>query len=361
MSPHDKLRENAEAITFCQAFLKAAPEQRYLFGINTYAKSISNQIEVAGFIDDFYPEPLYQGRPVIKSQNVPLDSLVVSTLLGRPLTARKLLGDLNIRHLDYFSFHTYSGLLNQPVRFWGEANKEIEENMQWYVDLYDRLADAESKDAFWRIISFRLTSNLDYLEGFTDRQAQQYFEPFLQLKSQGEIFVDIGGYEGETTQAFIDACPEYKEVYFFEPDQRNMDAAKLALSTHSNIHYIQKGAFNKQGSCHFSSNGSVSTIEQEGDQKIQLDTVDNQVNGAVTFIKMDIEGAEQKAIEGARKTIADNHPLLAISVYHLAADMRTIPQQILDIRDDYGIYVRHYTEGVVETIMFFIPHTRRMI
>lgn len=32
-----------------------------------------------------------------------------------------------------------------------------------------------------------------------------------------------------------------------------------------------------------------------------------------------------------------------------------IPEQIFTIRDDYEIYMRHYTEGTDETVMFFIP------
>lgn len=29
--------------------------------------------------------------------------------------------------------------------------------------------------------------------------------------------------------------------------------------------------------------------------------------------------------------------------------------QVLSIRDDYKIYVRHYTEGLGESVMYFIP------
>jgi hypothetical protein len=42
-------------------------------------------------------------------------------------------------------------------------------------------------------------------------------------------------------------------------------------------------------------------------------------------------------------------------VYHQASDLWRIPQEIFSIRDDYTIYLRHYTEGVTETVMFFMP------
>ena len=70
---------------------------------------------------------------------------------------------------------------------------------------------------------------------------------------------------------------------------------------------------------------------------------------------MDIEGAEGVAIDGAKNTIMKCHPRMAICVYHKADDLWKIPEQIFSIRDDYKIYLRHYTEGVDETVIFFIP------
>ncbi len=76
---------------------------------------------------------------------------------------------------------------------------------------------------------------------------------------------------------------------------------------------------------------------------------------------MDIEGYEQKAIEGAKKIIRTYHPRLAISVYHQKNDFWKIPELILNIRTDYDIYLRHYTEGISETIMFFIPSSKTTV
>ena len=75
----------------------------------------------------------------------------------------------------------------------------------------------------------------------------------------------------------------------------------------------------------------------------------------LTFLKMDIEGAELGALDGARDTIARCKPRLAICVYHNPSDMWQIPQKILSIHRGYDLYLRHYTEGVTETVMFFIP------
>ena len=70
---------------------------------------------------------------------------------------------------------------------------------------------------------------------------------------------------------------------------------------------------------------------------------------------MDLEGWELKALHGTKKHILENHPKLAISIYHNSADFRKVPEFILSLRDDYDLYLRHYSEGWSETVMYFIP------
>ncbi len=70
---------------------------------------------------------------------------------------------------------------------------------------------------------------------------------------------------------------------------------------------------------------------------------------------MDIEGAELNAIDGAAATIARAHPRLALSIYHNAGDFWRVPERVLGIRSDYKLYIRHYTESIYETVMFFQP------
>ena len=70
---------------------------------------------------------------------------------------------------------------------------------------------------------------------------------------------------------------------------------------------------------------------------------------------MDIEGGEINAIEGAKNVIRKFTPKLAISVYHNLSDFWEIPFKVLQINKKYNIYLRHYTEGLAETVMFFIP------
>ena len=74
--------------------------------------------------------------------------------------------------------------------------------------------------------------------------------------------------------------------------------------------------------------GSVVFQHESEGPKVLLTTIDNaaelQLN-KVDFIKMDIEGAELKALEGAVETISRFNPRLAITLEHRREDQADIP------------------------------------
>jgi len=347
---HDEIATN-----FCNQFIAAPPEKRYIFGVNNYGERIADKLDIAAFIDDFTTDTEHMGKPILKTSDIPPDGLVISTLLGKPLTAKRVLSDASVNFLDFFSFYSYSGLELGSVRFWSDFNKEFEANREQYEEIYGRLIDDESKDVFTRIINFRLTADLSYMDGFSDREKFQYFEPFLNLEKSNEVFVDVGGFDGYTSLEFIKTCPDYKAIYFFEPEEKNMLVAKENLAGHNNVHFIQKGLSDNKATVNFSAGGSISAITEDGDYEIEVDALDQMISEAVTFIKMDIEGAESSAIEGAREIIHRDLPTMALCVYHYPDDLWKIASQVFSIRADYDLYLRHYTEGVAETVMFFIP------
>lgn len=63
--------------------------------------------------------------------------------------------------------------------------------------------------------------------------------------------------------------------------------------------------------------GVSSNISEDGDQIIEVGAIDQlNLGQRITFIKMDIEGAEKDALYGAKKIIMSDKPTLAISAYH---------------------------------------------
>ena len=345
--------KNAKA--FCDDFL-SGDHPKFVFGRNEWAVSIAQAVELDGFVDDFTNDKEYLGKPVLKTEELPKNALVVLVVVvGRPFVAEKCLVKHGIKFLDYFAFRQYSLLTLSPVFFWDEFRYDFETNRDKYDWIYSLLYDDESKLVLNQIINFRLSSNLNYMRGFTDCQYRQYFENFLELRTEGEVFIDVGGFDGYTTLEFIKRCPDYAAVHLFEPEERNMVVANEKLAGYSNVFYYQSGLSNESKILRFSASGSSSRITDDGDISIKVVRLDDVLSEPFTFLKMDIEGGEISAIEGMRQSIMNCHPRLAISVYHKVDDLWRIPELLLSYRDDYNIFLRHYTEGVTETVMFFIP------
>jgi len=76
-------------------------------------------------------------------------------------------------------------------------------------------------------------------------------------------------------------------------------------------------------------------IEREGSHaamRIPVTTIDNLVAelklDRIDFVKMDIEGAEPRALRGGRASIARFHPRMALSVYHAPDHPVTVPREV---------------------------------
>lgn len=187
---------------------------------------------------------------------------------------------------------------------------------------------------------------------------RQYFDLPELWKGAEEIFIDGGAYNGATSLRFKNWCGlNFKKKYIFEPEYLNylmcLDNAGKKLGTEEFEAY-NIGLANEKNTLYFESNKDSSRISQTGGQKIEVDTLDHLVSDKVTFIKLDVEGAECLALEGAKNLIRQYKPKLAISLYHKPEDIWEIPLLILKLNPEYKFYIRHYTLLELETVLYAI-------
>ena len=89
------------------------------------------------------------------------------------------------------------------------------------VTLYGLLNDEKSRHVFKAALKFKLTEDYTYLLEVKDDVKKQYFDEVVKFGDE-EVFVDCGGYTGDTIEAFLKAVDnKFKHIYSFEPDERN--------------------------------------------------------------------------------------------------------------------------------------------
>lgn len=351
--------ESGDAIRqLCENFINGnAP--RFIFGRTPYAMDIARHILPDGFIDDFTNNKVFMGVPVVRLCDVPKNAIVVSSIVdGRPVTADRILKESGLASIDYFTFKNNTGLhLKEPTHVNSTAfNKDYALHHEKYSRLYECLADDISKETFSRLVNFRLHEDLAHLAWFSFRPKDIYFESFLELEQDALVFVDVGCFDGETTLDFIRHYPGYNSIHLFEPEPKQMALIKSKLNSIRAVNFHEYGASNQEGSLRFTSSGIWSHLDKDGDIEVKINTIDNLIKEKVSFIKMDIEGHEYAALEGARQHILNDHPVLAICAYHQVDDFWKLPELVFSYRSDYKLYMRHYTEGMLETVYYFIPH-----
>lgn len=191
-------------------------------------------------------------------------------------------------------------------------------------------------------------------------EENQYFDILPFDTNTKHVFVDVGAYDCKNTLSFIKWCKNnYSKIIAIEPDKKNFLNCQneIIQKNIKDIELLNLGLWDKKETLKFNSNSSIiSNISNEGEIILQVDALDNIAKNdlQVTFIKMDIEGAELNALIGSRNTIVKNKPILAISIYHKKKDIFEIINYILSLNLNYKFYLRHYSLGKSETILYAI-------
>tara|TARA_Y100000591_G_C21820887_1_gene693543 strand:- start:5 stop:1081 length:1077 start_codon:yes stop_codon:yes gene_type:complete len=355
-NPPDKTRNHLESNNREQVLIQLEDNDKeiYVLGTNSWAKSIDENFKVQGFIDDFSKEKKFLNKDILKIEDLDPDSIFISSnVLGRPLTALKRILDFSDNAIDYFTILKKFPNKLKPVLWVTEFESEYLSNKEFYQNINTELADDYSKYVLKKLLNFRLTGDLKWMQGFTDCQHRQYFEPFLDHKKM-KCFYDIGCFDGYTSCQFALHYPDYEMIEIFEPSPNNILSIEEKLKDYKNIKINNFCASNINGKLRFSESGSASNISDKGELEVNALKIDDADLNQPSYIKMDIEGGEMAALEGMQNTIEKYKPVIAISVYHKASDIREIFQFVKAINKDYKVYLRHYTEGITETVMFFV-------
>ena len=188
---------------------------------------------------------------------------------------------------------------------------------------------------------------------------QQYFEEGVMEFHDGEVFVDCGCFDFETSERLMQRC-KVRKVFAFEPDMENMEKVKKnikRLNCEDIVELYPYGLWNESTKLYFNASGNMlSKICSDGEEefKIEVIALDSVIQEKVTFIKMDIEGSEMKALEGAANLIKTYKPKLAISIYHKPEDTVDIPAYIHELVPEYRFFIRHYFYSPAETVLYAI-------
>jgi FkbM family methyltransferase len=232
---------------------------------------------------------------------------------------------------------------------------------------FDLWEDDASRAEYVAQVRFRLNADFD---GLSHPVAHpQYFPDDLFTWSDDEWIVDGGAYDGDTLRMLSATHGDrFGHLLALEPDPANfmklqdtVDA--LSSAARSRVDSRQVALGSERRTLYLDATGSAasatSVAPSAGTIAVSAETLDSLVEGArPTFIKLDIEGFEVEALQGARTTIQRHAPVLAVCVYHRQDHLWRIPLLLSNLRADYAFFLRPHNEEGWDLVCYAVPRAR---
>ncbi len=240
--------------------------------------------------------------------------------------------------------------------------RTIARQAEW-AQFRDCLDDDLSRRTLDAILLLRLTYDRKWLRWAITSPEDEYFSLYasdatFRLHSD-EIFCDAGAYIGSTVRKVIAATNgKFRAIHAFEPDRQSYaQLSALASQGMKGITPHNAAVGDYTGHVRFLETGTMGSHVDEklgNSGNTRITRLDDALDG-VTFIKMDLEGFEQRALVGAERLIRSCRPRMAITGYHYADDLLNIWNLLKDLAPGYSLRLRHHSSYYYDSILYAEP------
>lgn len=266
------------------------------------------------------------------------NDIIILLAFGTTLpNVQAFISQLNERHeLIIPDVPLYGGELFDMVYY--NAHREI------LTQTEELFADEESRQLFRDVINFRLSGKIKYLartECITETLNKLFADRSF------DTILDGGAFKGDSTALFAEALTP-KRIIAVEADPKTYKKLEIyAANEHrTSVTPIHAALWNTDGELEYISSGSRGSGRDGRNHRsknaaVPCRTIDSIIDGeSVDMLKLDIEGAEDRAIDGAAVTIKRYQPDMMISMYHRTDDLFTIPQRLHRLLPYHSLFLR---------------------
>jgi len=341
------------------------------YGILDFIKSDIPEyvLNIKGFLDinadnkpEFLKFPVYTPDDKRLSDDFRAKTLVI---FGLDLQDKEYLElELELNKLGYKNF--INGIYEIGLfPFWPYKNEYIgnialkkclPNEINDVLTAFELMSDNHSLNIFFK--TFRAHALDDWKLPKQSNGMTQYIDVEVPFRYKYRNFVDCGAFTGDTFKDLI-KHHSIDNYIGLEPVIENFSK----LSSNCDIYHDKVGKIilfplgvsNTNGFLQFNSQEDLgsSRVDKKGKISIQVVRLDDLLkNYNNLMIKMDIEGSEIEALNGARRIITETQPDLAISIYHRISDLWRIPLILKNWVPSYQFYLRNHGCCTAETVLY---------
>lgn len=181
--------------------------------------------------------------------------------------------------------------------------------------------------------------------------------------SDAETLLDGGAHHGVVIDAFLRHTKgRFRRIVAVEPDPINRghlgeNLQKLAAGD-SRIVIDDCALFDTEGEAVFHSGlDYASQISGTGSMRVRTRPIDG-FDLSPTFIKLHLEGAELAALKGAKQTLLEQRPIVAMTIYHNDDGVWRTAAWLMEMLPDYRFLFRNHSWCGTGAVIYAIPRER---
>lgn len=338
--------------------LRASELPLFLWGCGNYAEYIygilsKNKIAIDGVFIDTDPKSglVFHGHKVVSFKEVESKYPRINIIRGNGNIEQE------VRYRSMSIVETVYSFFDLMGFGWHINDEKIDMYADTINAMYNIFDDDTSRESFAGYLKSRYFGSWTHIQPYICEK--MYFPDFIEL-SGDESFIDCGAFDGDTLKLFSKKISTWDNYFAFEPSIKPYDTLcnYIAANKLENVHTYKIGVWNKKTTLSFVEGNDISRIvegEYDGGIKIKVDALDNICeNVPVTYIKMDLEGSELDALEGAKNTILKNKPKLAISIYHKCSHLVDIYKFLSGLNLEYKFNFRIHTKVGSDAVLYAV-------
>lgn len=230
-----------------------------------------------------------------------------------------------------------------------------EENMEKVEEIYQLLADEQSRDTIVAFMNVGRSGDTSYWDTVNGPSEEKLLDTGVLSYGEKENFIDVGAFTGDTIEKFIQLCGgNYGSVLGIEADHKNFSVLQERCYSLTNVNVLNAAVCEQSGVKHFCGGNSESSyLSDNGTFEVKAVRIDDlKESEAVSLIKISTNGFEMEVLEGALETIKKKKPKL--SYYCGREELWRIPLFLKSIVPEYRFYVRHYGIGMQALIGYAV-------
>lgn len=366
-SDHERLHSLLTAPLTAVVPLSTAP--LVLYGAGRKGRATLRLLREAGYhvaamIDSTASMPC-EGVPVLRLQDPEVASLARNGATAIVTIFNPGVDPLPVHHaLATSGFGRIVGavelcqLVSGTDAYWLATSDAMTPSVEEAGWLFDTLADKKSQETLVEAVGLRRTFCPTRLREPTTQD--QYDPSGVPLLRSGVRLVDGGAFDGDTIAHLTAAGLQCDAIAAFEPDPANYATLGRYVAGRPPCKEISLwpcGLDRSTRQVRFHADGLASSgIADSGDIVIQTVSLDEALPCfGPTYVKLDIEGAEEAALQGMANTLRSFRPALAVCIYHKPADLWELPRLVDELLPDCQFFLRSHAWNGFDLVLYALP------